>query len=70
MIVMEIVQEWEAKVVMVKAMIQDLVQNVDQKMMIQGVILFVVAEKNICHILLFILILERSMMVILLWEQI
>ncbi len=44
---METVQEWEVKVVMVKAMIQDLVQNVDQKMMILGVISFVVAGKNI-----------------------
>ena len=70
MIVMETVQDWEVKVVMAKDMIQGLVQNVAQKMMIQDVILFVVAAKNIYLIQLFILILEQNTMVILQWEQI
>ena len=70
MIVMETVQGWEVKVVMAKDMIQGLVQNVAQKMMIQDVILFVVAAKNIYLIQLFILILEQNTMVILQWEQI
>ena len=70
MIMMETVQDWEVKVVMAKDMIQGLVQNVAQKMMIQDVILFVVAAKNIYLIQLFILILEQNTMVILRWEQI
>jgi hypothetical protein len=67
---MEPVQDLVAKVVMDMDMIQGLVQNAAQKMMIQDVILFVVAAKNIYLIQLFILILEQSMMVILQWEQI
>ena len=70
MIMMEQVQDWEEKAVMVMDMIQGPVQNDDQKMMIRDVILFVVAAKNIYLIQLFILILEQSMMVILQWEQI
>jgi hypothetical protein len=67
---MEPVQDLVAMVVMDMDMIQGLVQNAAQKMMIQDVILFVVAAKNIYLIQLFILILEQSMMVILQWEQI
>ena len=70
MIMMEQVQDWEEKAVMVMDMIQGPVQNDDQKMMIRDVILFVVAAKNIYLIQLFILILEQNMMVILQWEQI
>ena len=70
MIGMEIVQDLEVKVVMVMEMIRGLAQNVVQKMMIQDVILFVVAAKNICLIQLFTLILEQNMMVILHMEQI
>ena len=70
MIMMEQVQDWEEKAVMVMDMIQGPVQNDDQKMMIRDVILFVVAAKNIYLIQLFILILEQNTMVILQWEQI
>ena len=70
MIMMEPVQDLVAKVVMDMDMIQGLVQNAAQKMMIQDVILFVVAAKNIYLIQLFILILEQNTMVILQWEQI
>ena len=63
MIMMETVQDLVPKVVIDMETIQGLVQNAAQKMMIQDVIIFVVAAKNIYLIQLFILILEQSMMV-------